>query len=38
MVRQGGFDVIFPSGICAGVTWLDMEVFMLSFPWVFVQV
>ena len=26
MIRYGGFDVIFASGICAGVAWLDMEV------------
>ena len=38
MVRQGGFDVIFPSVICAGVTWLDRAVAMLSVHQVFVQV
>ena len=38
MVRYGGFHVIFPSGICAGVTWLDNTVAMLSVHQVFVQV
>ena len=38
MVRYGGFDVIFPSGICAGIAWLDRAVAMLSVHQVFVQV
>ena len=38
MDRQGGFDVIFPSGIYTGIVWLDRAVLMLSFPQLFVQV